>query len=134
MFLYLLKEDNKVRFIELCKHASEADEIVDAKEIETINVYCREMGISEEAISDKRELDMILEELKNGADVTEKKIILFEILGLMLADEQYTESEEQFVLKIIETFGIDNQSVNNMYSLLEIYKAVYKQLYMAVCL
>lgn len=82
--------------------------------------FCREMGISEEVVSVKRELDAVLEELRNEADAKEKKIILFEILGLMLADEKYTESEEQFMLKIIEAFGMDSRDVNNMYSLLEI--------------
>lgn len=134
MFLYSLKEDNKLRFIELCRYASEADEKVEDKEKETIAMYCREMGISEELSSVKRELNIVLNELKNEADTTEKRIILFEILGLMLADEQYTKLEEQFVLKIIEAFEMDNQTVNSMYGLLEIYKVVYKQLYMTICL
>lgn len=134
MFLYSLKEDNKLRFIELCRYASEADEKVEDKEKETIAMYCREMGISKELSSVKRELNIVLNELKNEADTTEKRIILFEILGLMLADEQYTKLEEQFVLKIIEAFEMDNQTVNSMYGLLEIYKVVYKQLYMTICL
>lgn len=134
MFLYMLKEENKLRFVELCKHASEADEQVEDKEIETIAMYCREMGISDELSSDRRELDVVLGELKEEADTAEKRIILFEILGLMLADEQYAEAEEQFVLKIIEAFEMDYRIIANMYSLLEIYKAVYKQLYTTVCL
>lgn len=134
MFLYLLKEENKARFIELCRYASEADEIVEEKEIETINAYCREMGVTEKVPPVRRGLEVVLSELHNETDEREKRIILFEILGLMLADEQYTETEEQFVLKVIQTFGLDRQAVGNMCSLLEIYKVVYKQVYAAVCL
>ncbi len=134
MFLHLLKEENKSLFIELCEHAAQADEVLENKEKETISMYCREMGISEVELGEKRGLVTVLDELSQNTEPSEKKIILFEILGLMLSDDEYVEQEEQFVYDIIEKFGIEKQIVLQMRSLLEIYKAVYRELYLNVCL
>lgn len=134
MFLHLLNEENKSRFIELCEYAALADEVLENKEKETISMYCREMGISEVKLGEKRELGTLLEELSQNADLSEKKIILFEILGLMLSDEKYDEKEEQFVYDIIKKLEIEKQVVLQIRSLLDIYKAVYRELYMTVCL
>ena len=136
MFLNLLKEENKARFAELCRYAAYADDVLEKREQEMISTYCKEMGIAEILLDQKNgsTLDLVLSELNQNTSDTEKKIVLFEILGLLFSDDEYTEKEEQFVMNIIERFGLEKSTVTHMCSLLEIHKTVYQQIYTVVCL
>lgn len=134
MFLGLLKEENKERFIELCGYAADADGVFEEKEEATIYTYCREMNIQESLPKKNSTLEEVLDQLKISTSYNEKKIIVFEILGLMLADEEFAEQEQVFVKEIIDKFEIDMHELEKMSSLLHIYKTVFDELYMAVCM
>lgn len=134
MFLGLLKEENKVRFIELCGYAADADGVFEEKEEATIYTYCREMNIPESLPKKDNTLEEVLDQLKKSASYNEKKIVLFEILGLMLSDEEFAEQEQIFVKEIIDKLEIDMHELERMSSLLHIYKTVFDELYMAVCM
>ena len=75
MFLGLLKEENKERFIELCGYAADADGVFEEKEEATIYTYCREMNIPESLPKKDNTLEEVLDQLKYSTSYNEKKII-----------------------------------------------------------
>ncbi len=134
MFLGLLSEDNKRRFLELCVHSSNADGIFDEKEKDMVYAYCREMNIPEGIPETSKHLDEIINEIYNDSDSKEKRIIIFELLGLMLADENFANEEKDMLQSLCNKFEISDNELSKIISLLEIYKKVYDEIYFAVCM
>lgn len=128
MFLAILSNENKERFINLCGFAVAADGIVVEAEKNMIFAYCREMNIREHMPEETCSLDELLHEIKNGSSEQEKRIIAFEILGLFGADDEYAPEEEKLMKKIIDVLEIDKASFAHTLSLLNIYKSVYKEI------
>lgn len=128
MFLNLLDEVNKERFIKLCGCAIYADGIVADEEKELALAYCREMNVEQRVPDNSAILDDILKELDEGATEREKNIIAFEILGMFLSDNDYAKEEEIMMQKIIEQLHIEREKFECMLSLLNIYKSVYEEI------
>ncbi len=132
MFLALLSDENKEKFIELCSLAADADGMVVEDEKNMIYAYCREMNIKEKFPENNHTLEEILASIKKDSTEQEQKIIVFESLGLLSADDEYTAEEEAFMQKILEAFEMSKESFNQMMSLFTIYKSVYKELWKTV--
>ena len=128
MFLGILSEENKERFINLCGIAATADGMVVEAEKNMVFAYCREMNIKEHMPAATRSLDELLNEIKNGSSEQERRIIAFETLGLFSADDEYAPEEEELMEKIIDTLEIDKTSFAHTLSLLNVYKSVYKEI------
>lgn len=128
MFLGILSKENKERFINLCSVAVAADGVVVEAEKDMIFAYCREMNIEEHMPGGARSLDELLNEIKNDSSDQERKIIAFETLALLYADDEYTPEEEELMVKIVETLEIDKASFAHTLGLFDIYKTVYKEL------
>jgi hypothetical protein len=128
MFLNLLDEANKERFIKLCGCAIYADGIVADEEKELALAYCREMNVEQRVPDNSAILDDVLKELDEGATEREKNIIAFEILGMFLSDNDYAKEEEIMMQKIIEQLHIEREKFGCMLSLLNIYKSVYEEI------
>lgn len=107
MFLSLLKTGEKELFLDLCMHAANVDEIFAESEQEIIQAYCQEMGIEAPKSRKEESIDKIIEELNAHSDLRSKKIILLELLGLMLADENYDTKEEEFMFQLTNKLGIN---------------------------
>lgn len=128
MFLNLLAEANKERFIKLCGCAIYSDGIVADEEKELALAYCREMNVEQRVPDNSAVLDDVLKELDEGATEREKNIIAFEILGMFLSDNDYAKEEEIMMQKIIEQLHIEKEKFECMLSLLNIYKSVYEEI------
>jgi hypothetical protein len=128
MFLNILAEENKERFMKLCGCAIYADGIVADEEKELALTYCREMNIEQRVPDNSEPLEDVLKELSEYATEREKKIIVFEILGMFLADDDYAREEEEMMKKIVEALNIAHEKLESMLSLLNIYKSVYDEI------
>lgn len=64
MFLALLSDENKEKFIELCSLAADADGMVVEDEKNMIYAYCREMNIKEKFPENNHRLEEILASIK----------------------------------------------------------------------
>ena len=128
MFLNILAEENKERFMKLCGCAIYADGIVADEEKELALTYCREMNIEQRVPDNSEPLEDVLKELSEYATEREKKIIVFEILGMFLADDDYAREEEEMMKKIVEALNIVPEKLESMLSLLNIYKSVYDEI------
>lgn len=132
MFLNVLKEDNKKRFLKLCVHAAVSDGVFADDEKEMVKAYCREMDLAEDIPEAEETLDSILKELAENTTATEKRIVVLEILGLVKSDGIYDEKEKVFMEKILRSLGIDGETSDQLESLLDKYTAVFKELYAVV--
>ena len=111
MYLSILKENEKKMFLDLAYALSSADGNVADKEKTLIHHYCDEMGIEKHTPSTVVKSEVV-KELVETTDLQSKKIIVFELIGLAMADNSYDESEKQFILETASKFGLPNTFVD----------------------
>lgn len=96
MFLGQLSEKEKNAFISLSVYASKVNGVFAEDEKEMIQEYCREMGIPFFDAENVIAMDEVVDVFKN-AELSIKKIVLLETLGLVYSDGNYDDSEKEFV-------------------------------------
>ena len=110
MFLNKLSLPEKEVFISLAMKAAEANGVVVEEEYSMIEEYCKEMGIAFFDARNVKEIDDIVSFFKDS-DLTSKKIILLEMIGLMYADGDYDEDEKKFVNIIATGMGLTTEDI-----------------------
>lgn len=111
MFLHLIAEKNKHSFLALTKALCHADGHFTDDERAMVEQYCKEMEIandSAEAVSDPKEL---MQKLADASNAREKKIIVFELLGLAYVDKDFSEDERRFVEELRTVFTMDTDYI-----------------------
>ena len=83
-------------------------------------------------IDEKIDIDKVLSELKEKTNKEEKKVIVFEILGLMYSDGEYDEVERNFIDNLINEFEITNEELNRIEELLNQYSELYKKIVLEI--
>ena len=106
MFLMLLKEENKERFLKVCVYAAMSNEIFAEEEKLMISAYCREMNIAEHIPETTAEFDAFIPELAENTDSKEKNIILLETLALIRSDGIYDDREQAFMKSLTVGLGL----------------------------
>ena len=96
MFLGQLSEKEKNAFISLSVYASKVNGVFAEDEKEMIQEYCREMGIPFFDAENVIAMDEVVDVFKN-AELSIKKIVLLETLGLVYSDGNYDDCEKEFV-------------------------------------
>lgn len=117
MFLNKLKPENQERFLHLACILCYVDGNYSESERQMIRLYAAEIGFddgeliignveAEEAKhAQEGEKDFqlayrfrsVIEEVKEDSDMQERKILLFELLGLAFADKDFSESENKLI-------------------------------------
>lgn len=112
MYLSILKEKEKKMFLDLAYVLSSADGNMADEEKAMIDHYCDEMGIEKHtpSIVDKSE---IVNELAKATDLQSKRIIIFELIGLAIADNSYDETEKQFIIKAVSQFELSKDYMDS---------------------
>lgn len=129
MFLVNLSEKEKQLFLQASLHISHSDELFSEEEKLVIATLCQEMAIpvSYEIL---QPLDDVLNELKQIASPRIKKCIVFELAGVVMADEVYADAEKALMARISSALGVDSEvteeSVRLITQMSEIYKSASK--------
>ena len=99
MYLSILSNEEKKLFLDLAYDLASADGDVGAEEKTMVQHYCEEMDIEWIPIFpiDRAE---IIEKIKNNSTIESKKIIIFELIGLAMADNKYEEAEKNIIMTI----------------------------------
>lgn len=128
MFLGKLSEEKGKMFLQLSIHAALANNSLAEEEKSLINSYCDELGIKEYEPKITTDLNTLLEKIKVNTTEEEKNIIVFEIVGLIISDNDYDDKEKEFVKTLKEKLGISDDKLNKMFEAVRRLMDVYKDI------
>lgn len=127
MFLHSITDKQKELFMKLAIKAAEANGIVNLEEKNMLKAYGIEMGIKPIYETDAT-TEEIVSELKNLCDDKARRIIIFEILGIMISDSEYDDKEKEFIENLAEAFSIPKEQKDQMFALINEYFEVFKKI------
>ena len=123
----MLKDEQKDLFLELAVVAAKANGNFDETEKEMLIKFANEMKISPKDEVTKSE-DEIIDELAKICGKKEKKIILFETIGILNADGEFDEKEAEHLAKIAKKFEISQEDLEYMMSLVSYYVELFDEI------
>ncbi len=127
MFLNLLNNNQKELFLDLAIKAAEANGVVEIEEKNMLKAFSIEMQIPARYETIKS-TDEILDALEKITTDKERRILTFELIGIMFADGQYDKQEEAFMSRISERTGVSMGEIQEMIEVLSEYEKVYKKI------
>lgn len=129
MYLGIMNENVKSLFLELAIHVAMADNKLQSDEKLLLDSYCHEMGIPfREQYNSDMGLSEILEVLNKQCSEKEKRIIFIELEGLVIADNEIAESEQEIMENIRVAFGFSEEMVKICLDALLELKGVYNKM------
>ena len=126
MYLEELQEAQKQLFLDLCIIISNSDTEFSYQEKRMIQHICREMDIPEKYDTESV-LEEVIKQLAENSTEREKRIIIIEAAGIIMADNKYVAEEKNIVLLLSEAFGISMEEIENMIEIIGELYAVYKK-------
>ncbi len=127
MFLSILSEKEKIVFSQLLEVVAKSDGKYGENEENQINAYLVEMGLTKKDIprEDISVTDCINQFTKSNDNV--KKSIFIELVALVFADGEYSNSEKDVIEKIQSVFSFSNEYRENVISWVNSITPLYKQ-------
>ena len=126
MFLNVMEVEERKKFLELAFKLAQIDGDYAEEEEEIINSYKAELGITE--IEDTLSIDELISYFSSKND-TVKKVVLFEVYGMIRADDKTEKSEEEVFDNIKSQFNISADVVEQIVSVADELQNVYDKLY-----
>lgn len=127
MFLGLLTQEAKIKFLEFVYLIANADGDYAEEEQEVIRNYQMELNISD-ILEITDSMDDLLEFFSNQPEEV-KKIVIFEIYGLIISDRDISLKEQNILDAIDNSFGIDSSKLNEIKDLVSELQGVYEKIY-----
>lgn len=106
MYLSVLSNEEKALFLGLAYDLAVSDGNYSAEEQAAIAGYSQEMQLPFDENSMKKPIDAIIDKLSEISDMRTKKIVVFESIGLVMADHNFDERERAIVAKMETEFRI----------------------------
>lgn len=132
MFLNYLSEESKEDFLKLCVYTALSNEEFAEEEKKMLKEYCKEMNISDHIPSIDGSVEVVLDNINKNTGITEKKIIVLELLGLVKADGFFDNAEQEFMQKLVGKLGMNEDIMKYLNSLLDVYTVICKELYTTI--
>lgn len=127
MFLAELKPEQKELFLDLVICLSKSDGCFDESEQKVIIEMCREMGIKKR-IDNRFEFKDALIKIKENITEREKRIILLETAGIVLADGNFSEDEAILIKNISEELQIEYDCYSDIIEMVKELYNVYSKI------
>ena len=127
MFVGQLSGAQKELILDAAIHLSSADDDFSNYEKATIDQMCLEMQVPVRYQA-KLDLDAVLEEFKRIESVREKRIILIELAGIVLADRIYDTREKDVLLRITTSLGFQSEKANEAIDLVKEYFGIFDKI------
>ena len=125
MYLTNLSSKQKELFLDICLLLSKADNDFKEEEKRVIETLCDEMNIEPKYETEKTSSDSLCE-ISAISNKREKRIIIIELLGIVMADKKIAPEEETFMNNVLDTFQIERSElkdaaclVNELYDIYE---------------
>lgn len=127
MFLRSLSNDQKELFLNLAFAAASANAVIEDSEKLLLAAYADEMSIDINKAS-MMQVDEICRKLKDISNSKELNQISFEIIGMMMSDNEYDDDEKAYISKVAEIFGIPQSRIDEMFNCVRAYSALIKKI------
>lgn len=128
MFLSRLNEKSKSLFVQLAKCLCEADGDFDEHEQAMLDMYCKEMGIRSDTTIEADSADETIKQLVAFSNDQERKIILFELVGLASIDSDYSAPEKKTVEAFATVSGLEAPFVQECQAAVDKYLALQAEI------
>ena len=110
MLLREFNDTQKMNFWKLANNLVMVDGEVKDSEIDMLNAYKTELGLDDLKIqSFSEELKDIIKSMK--LNKRQKKILMFELIGLAFTDDYYAESEKNYLMEIQRIINMSDDDV-----------------------
>lgn len=119
MYLGLINDKCKSLFLGLAQKLVKADHVVDAAEKEMIDQYAFEMGI--DVVVPHKDFYSLLDDINQLASDQEKRIIVFELMGLAVADNVYAPEEQKMMSLVAQRFLISSEEMTRLAEMIKQY-------------
>lgn len=129
MFLQVMNDEEKEKFLELVYKIASVDGDFAEEEQEIVDSYKKELEIDN--IPETSSLEELVEYFSSKA-IELKRIVLFETIGLINADDKIEKAEEEVYNKMISKFELEENSVEKIRKSAEKLQAVYDEVYDAL--
>ena len=106
MFLANLTGEQKAAFLVLAQTLIAADDVLSDDEVSMMEQYKQEMAFPASMNVPRQSVEQCTEVFKAGAKVTKKQII-FELVALACADNDYADEEHHFLGAVSTALGLD---------------------------
>ena len=123
----MLKDEQKDLFLQLAVVAAKANGKFDETEQEMLIKFANEMNIEPKSESDKS-FDELVAELAKISSKKEKKIILFEAIGILNSDGEFDEKEAEYLANVAKKFDISKEDLEYMMSLVSYYIELFDEI------
>lgn len=110
MYLHLLSETNKASFMAIARAICAADGNFSDSERFMLDIYAKEMGLA--SIESSIAADEAVTTLAETGSDKEKRIIVLELVGLSLADADFSTEERAFLQAVVGKFNISEEFVS----------------------
>lgn len=107
MYLSILTREEKRMFLGLAYDLAASDGDYSAEEQATIQGYCYEMQMEFDEKTMVRPIDEIINGFTQKSNLKTKKIVVFEVIGLAMADNNYDDNERAIISDMENKFGLD---------------------------
>lgn len=107
MFLSLLNTNQKKLFLSFAYDLAASDGDFSENERMAIKSYAMELAMEIKIEDVDKDLDHVVMAINKQCGVREKKIIVFEIIGLAMSDYKYDDGEREIVGNALTIFGLD---------------------------
>ncbi len=108
MYLSLLNIEQKKLFMSLAYNFAASDGEFSEKERQVIKSYSTEMDMEIKIEDVDTDMDRVISNINSICETREKKIIVFEMIGLAMADYRFDDEERKIVRKALSIFGLES--------------------------
>ena len=126
MFVHVMGKEEREKFLELIYKIANIDGDYVAEEEELIDSYKAELELSD--IKDTDTIEEIIDYFSSKSESI-RKIVLFEVYGMINADGKIDNSEEKLFNLSQEKFGISEQQTKAIINVAEELQKVYDKVY-----
>ena len=126
MYLSELKPEAKPLFLDMSIHLAERDADFCLEEREMIRLMCYEMNI-EVRYTAENDVETVLRQLKTLSSFREKRIILLELTGIMMADGKITDCETAIVKELADAFEVEHLELETIIGCITELHGIYTQ-------
>ena len=127
MYLSRLSSYMKFAFLELELYLSKTDGQLSQDEKKLIDAHCEEMRIDNNYYRNEMPLEQVIELIKI-APKEEQRIIYFEIVQLVMADNLYHENERKLMQQLEGILGLHNHVIQEVFDMVSSYRHLTSQI------